>query len=310
MHREHTHGHACGHEHDTNEGLHIHPVVSNLKTAFFLNVSFTLIELIGGLYTNSVAILSDAIHDLGDSIAIGSSLWMEKLSNKGRTTSFTYGYKRFSPLAALISSGILLGGSIMILFHALPRLLDPQPVHASGMFWMAILGVGFNGLAVLKLKRSHNSVNQRAVMLHLMEDALGWIAVLIGSVIISFTDWFWIDPLLSILIAGFIIFNATRTLRDVLKIFLQVAPPGVDQNRIVNELQDLPHVEGVHDFHSWTLDGNTNVATMHLVVDESATVEDQRELRQAALRVLGKHNIHHPTLHLEDRNENCALVDC
>ncbi|HEY1025735.1 MAG TPA: cation diffusion facilitator family transporter [Sphingobacteriaceae bacterium] len=304
--------HNCGgqdHSHDAGH-VHIHPVTGNLKVAFALNLSFTIIEIIGGFFTNSVAILSDAVHDLGDSIAIGASLWMEKYSQKGRSTSFSYGYKRFSPLAAFISSLILVIGSVFIISSAIPRLADPQPVHANGMIWLAVLGVFFNGLAVLKLGRSGNSLNQKAVMLHLLEDALGWIAVLAGSVIMYYTEWYWIDPLLSLAIAALILYNAIRNLIATLKLFMQSVPAGVDQERIIGQLSVLGGIKAVHDLHAWSLDGSYNVASVHLVIDEVTTAEDQKKLRHDAVHVLQHNNVHHATVQLEYENEHCGLQEC
>lgn len=307
----HEHHHCDGHDHSHSAGqMHIHPITGNLRVAFILNVSFTVIELIGGFFTNSVAILSDAVHDLGDSIAIGASLWMEKYSQKGRSTSFSYGYKRFSPLAAFISSLILVIGSAFIISSAIPRLVDPQPVHANGMIWLAVLGVFFNGLAVLKLGRSGNSLNQKAVMLHLLEDALGWIAVLVGSIVMYYTAWYWIDPLLSLAIAALILFNAVRNLIATVKLFMQSVPAGVDQDRIVDQLGGLQGITAVHDLHAWSLDGSYNVASVHLVIEEATTVEDQKKLRHDAVHILQHNNVHHATVQFEYESEHCGLQEC
>ncbi len=203
---------------------------NRLKVAFLLNFIFTIIELIGGFFTNSVAILSDAVHDLGDTIAIGSALWLEQISQRGRNRQYTYGYKRFSTLGALITSIILISGSVVILYEAIPRFFTPQEVKSTGMMWMAILGILFNGLAVLRLKGGDESLNHRAVMLHLLEDVLGWVAVLLGSIIIGFTNWFWIDPLLSVLVAAFILYNVWGNLRAVLLVFLQSTPNDFDSD--------------------------------------------------------------------------------
>jgi len=188
-----------------------HPAgdTGNLKTAFFLNFAFTIIEIIGGILTNSVAILSDAIHDFGDSLSLGLAWYLQKLSKKGRNSTFTYGYKRFSLLGAIITSLVLVIGSVIILYEAIPRLFQPEPAHVPGMIGMAILGVIVNGAAVWRT-RSGQSMNEQVVSWHLLEDVLGWMAVLLGAVLMYFFDAPIIDPLLSIGITLFILYNVAR----------------------------------------------------------------------------------------------------
>ncbi|TXK49244.1 cation transporter [Pontibacter qinzhouensis] len=312
---EHHHSHEhCHHEHKhehSGGGLHVHPIVKNMRIALALNLSFTVVEFIGGILTNSVAILSDAIHDLGDSVAIAASLVLEKQSQKGRTNSFTYGKRRFSTLAAFITSLILVVGSVVIIFQAVPRFFAIQPVHAEGMLWLSLLGISFNGLALLRLRKgSKTSLNQRAVMLHLMEDALGWIAVLAGSVVMYFTDWFWIDPLLSLGIAGFILYNATNNIAATLKIFLQSVPSSFNGAEIKKELEVLPQVQNAHDLHCWTMDGEYNVLTVHLVVKKSFPKEEWSTLKQQALAIVAEYQIQHATIQFETEEEFCALASC
>ena len=249
-----------GHHHD-HDHAHSHSVTGNLKVAFFLNLSFTIIEFIGGALTNSMAIFSDAIHDLGDTFAIGAALFLENYSHRGRSKNFSFGYKRFSPLSALINSVILLAGSLIIIVESVPRLLNPEPVNAEGMLYLAIAGVVFNGAAVLRLRNKESSVNQRTVMLHLMEDALGWVAVLIGSIVMLFADIPIIDPILSLGIALYILWNAFKNLRKVLHIFLQGTPRNVDLEEVKKDLLKLEHVQDIHDTHVWTMDGSYNILT-------------------------------------------------
>ena len=197
MDHDHVHPHHEHHHH----GHHHHGDVKNLGIAFILNVCFTIIEIVGGILTNSVAILSDALHDLGDSLSLGLAWYFQRLSEKGRDRNFSYGYKRFSVLGALITSVVLVIGSVIIIYSAVSRLQHPQISNGLGMLGLAVLGILVNGAAVVRLKGS-SSVNSRAVMLHLMEDVLGWVAVLIGSLFIYFFDWQIIDPILSLMIAG------------------------------------------------------------------------------------------------------------
>lgn len=303
----------CNHHHD-HEGHnhshghhHIHPVTSNLKVAFFLNLTFTIIEFVGGIFTNSMAILADAIHDLGDTFAIGASLFLENYAQKGRSNTFSFGYKRFSPLSALINSIILLVGSIIIVYESVPRLLNPEPVASEGMLYLAILGVLMNGAAVLRLKKGGNSINQRTVMLHLMEDALGWVAVLIGSGVMLLTNWVIIDPILSIGIALFILWNAVKNLRGVLRIFLQATPEDMDIENIRETLCSLDDVVDVHDTHLWTMDGQYHILSVHLVLDEDKRLNELADLRAKVQKQLADHRIDHITIQFEVVGEKCAL---
>ena len=183
------HSHHHEHEH--------HHATDSIKVAFWLNLFFTIIEIVGGFYTNSIAIISDALHDLGDSFALGLAWYFQKLSQRGRDRKFSYGYGRFSTLAAMINSGLLLAGSIYVISVAIPRLIHPQETYATGMIWLAVVGLLVNGIAAYRLS-SGSSLNERAARLHLLEDVLGWAAVLVGAVIIKLTGWTILDPILSL----------------------------------------------------------------------------------------------------------------
>ncbi len=304
----HDHHHDCGCNHDHGDGphIHVHPVTSNLKVAFFLNFSFTIIEFIGGVLTNSVAIMSDAIHDLGDTIAIGSAWFMEKHSEKEQDERFTYGYKRFSPLSAFITSVILIAGSVFIFVETIPRLIHPETVHAQGMLVLAVLGVTMNGLAVLRLKKGDkDSINQKAVMLHLMEDALGWLAVLIGSVVMIFAHVPILDPILSLLITLYVLYNAIKNLRAVLNIFLQAAPKSFDQHKLKTKILKVEGVLDVHDIRAWSLDGKAIVLTAHLLVADDLGAERLRDIKQAVKHVCAHEDVQHVTLEIETPAEVC-----
>jgi cobalt-zinc-cadmium efflux system protein len=304
----HKHNH---HDHfeDHHGPIHHHHTVKNLKIAFALNFTFTLIEVIGGFLTNSIAILSDALHDLGDTLAIGMSWYFQKLSNKSRNQKFSYGYKRLSLVSALISAIILLLGSVLIVYKAFPRILNPEIVHVKGMFLVAIIGVFVNGAAVLRLKKGYSS-NERVVMLHLLEDVLGWLAVLIGSVLMYFFDWPVVDPLLSIAIAVFIVWNAFKNIKEFVRIFLQGIPKNVNLDEISAGLIKIPNVESIHDVHVWSMDGDYNVFSAHLVIDDNLSVNKIIEIKKQARKVFHKFNISHETLEFEYKSEACNFEDC
>jgi cobalt-zinc-cadmium efflux system protein len=298
-HSQHSNHHHHGHHH----------VDGGLKTAFFLNAGFAIVEFFGGIFTNSTAILSDAIHDLGDAAAIGTAIYFEKISKKQRDTKYTYGYKRFSPLAALINTLILLVGSTVVLFQVIPRLFDPQPLHTSGMILLALLGLLFNGIAVLRLKKSSSSLSHRTVMLHLLEDVLGWVAVLLGSIVIMFTGWTIIDPILSLGITAFILYNVFKNLKAIFHIFMQSAPAGVVESEIREMLIALPQVIDVHDIHLWSMDDSYHVATLHVVVPDGYTNVEQASLKQTIVELMAKLDVNHVTMEVEFESENCTKCD-
>ena len=293
--------HNHDHSHHHSEG--------NVKVAFFLNLSFTIIEIIGGLYTNSLAILSDALHDLGDSLSLGLSWYFQKLSKKGRTKTFSYGYKRFSLLGAIINSIVLVAGSIFILTKAIPELFNPEETNVQGMLYLSILGIVVNGAAVLKLRKGE-SLNEKVVSLHLLEDVLGWVAVLIGSIIMMFTDAPFIDPLLSVLISLFVLYNVYKNLRKSMLVILQGIPEDVSLDDIREKLKDISEITDIHDNHVWSMDGEYNILTIHLRLDKDYKLSEQAKLKEKVKSQLKDESINHITIEFEGQDENCRLEDC
>ena len=294
MKNEHSHeGHShAGHNHSHGDSA------KNLGIAFFLNLGFAVIEIIGGVWTNSVAIISDAVHDFGDAFSIGVSFFLERYSKKRRTRTFTYGYKRFSTLGALINSIVLLVGSVFVFMETIPRLFHPAEVNYSGMMWLAIAGLAVNGFAALRLMKG-NSISQRAVMLHLLEDVLGWLAVLVGSLVIRYTGWYFIDPLLSVCIGIFILTNVCRNLYAIFRILLQATPEHIPEDKVKPVLEGVPGVKEVHDLHVWTLDGEKNIASAHLIVSDVASREDVIKVKHEAVDKLKEMGIDHLTVEIE-----------
>lgn len=300
MKNEHSHeGHShAGHNHSHGDST------KNLGIAFFLNLGFAVIEIIGGVWTNSVAIISDAVHDFGDAFSIGVSFFLERYSKKRRTRTFTYGYKRFSTLGALINSIVLLVGSVFVFMETIPRLFHPAEMNYSGMMWLAIAGLAVNGFAALRLMKG-NSISQRAVMLHLLEDVLGWLAVLVGSLVIRYTGWYFIDPLLSVCIGIFILTNVCRNLYAIFRILLQATPEHIPEDKVKPVLEGVPGVKEVHDLHVWTLDGEKNIASAHLIVPDVASREDVIKVKHEAVDKLKEMGIDHLTVEIEYESEGC-----
>jgi len=287
-----------------------HSNTENIKVAFFLNFIFTIIEFIGGIYTNSLAIMSDALHDLGDSLSLGLSWYFQKLSNKGATKKYTYGYRRFSLLGAIINAIILVVGSIFIIKEAIPGLLNPQQADAKGMMWLAILGIIVNGAAVFKLKKG-TSINERVVSLHLLEDVLGWAAVLVASIVMQFWDVPILDPILSLLIAVFILFNVFKNIKETLRIILQGTPNEISIEAIHEKLKMLPEIDGIHDCHVWSLDGEYNLCSLHISTKNNLlSLEEASFLKRKVRELLhDEFDLEHITLELESSFEDCEYKD-
>lgn len=276
----------------------------NILIAFLLNLAFSIFELIGGIFTNSVAIVSDSIHDIGDAISIGVSWFLEKKSRRQPDKTYTYGYLRYSVFGSLITVLILLVGSVLVVVNAVSRIFNPQEIHYNGMIVFAIIGVVVNFLAAW-FTRHGESLNQKAVNLHMLEDVLGWAVVLIGAILMRLTDLKMIDPILSIGVAVYIFIHAFSHLREALDLFLVKAPHDIDVDEIKEHLMALDHVLDVHHIHIWSMDGNSNYATMHVVTNGDPTA-----VKKAVKQEMREHGIAHTTLEMEKEDEQCGEEHC
>ena len=275
----------------------------NILIAFLLNISFSIFEFFGGLFTNSVAILSDSIHDLGDATSIGISYFMEKKSKKKANDKYTYGYIRYSVLGGVITTTILLVGSILVIISAVKRLFNPVDVNYNGMIIFAIIGIVLNSLAAF-VTREGDSINQKSVNLHMLEDVLGWIVVLIGAIIMNFTDIKILDSIMCIGVALFILINSFKTLKQVLDLFLEKTPKDIDIDELKKHLLEIKEIDDIHHIHVWSIDGYNNYATMHIVTKTSDICKLKKEIREE----LSEHNICHAILETED--EICDDSEC
>ncbi len=284
-------------------------VSQNIRVAFFLNLSFTILEIIGGLFTNSIAILSDALHDLGDSLSLGLAWYLEKLALKKPDRRFSFGYRRLSLLSALINGIILIAGSVFILSEAIPRLLAPEPVNVAGMFYLSIFGIVVNGASVLRL-RGGTTLNERVVTWHLIEDVLGWAAIFIISIVMYFWPVTILDTILSLLITLFVLWNVLKRLKETIVIFLQAVPPGIDIGRLEADLEQLEVVSSVHHTHIWSLDGEKHIASTHIVVNNNWDYSTAVSFKQTVRNIFSKFKIEHVTIELENKSETCEMIDC
>jgi len=275
--------------------------------AVLFNVSLTILEIIGGFWTNSLAILSDALHDFGDSIALGSSWVLERKARKIPDKVRTYGYQRLSLFSALFSALVLVAGSLIIFFQSIPRFFNPQLVDASGMFGLAVIGILLNGFGVILLKKGQ-SLNEKVLSWHLLEDVLGWIAILFGSVGIYFWDLYILDPIMTLGLTIFILYNVLKNLRETVNILLQGVPRHISLVEVKKDLLGIREVLGIHDVHIWSLEGETDIFTGHLII-ETEDFGTLDKIRNKIKMVLLKHHIEHSTIELE-RKGFCSGFEC
>lgn len=277
----------------------------NIMIAFILNLGFSIFEIVGGLLTNSIAIISDALHDFIDAFSIGLSLILEKKSKKKPNYKYTYGYVRYSVLGAFITTSFLIAGSIVVIIGAISRLFNPVEVNYNGMIIISIIGIVINFIAAYKTRKG-DSLNQKSVNLHMLEDVLGWVVVFIGSILMRFTNIFYIDSIMSIGIACYILFHALKNLKKVLDLFLVKTPAGVEIEHLKEELLSNKNVIDIHHIHIWSLDGYHNYATLHVVSDYSNIQSLKKKIKEK----LEEEGIVHSTIEFESSKENCLEHDC
>lgn len=260
-HHEHSHNHSHGHGH------HHHSITDNIRLALFLNFSFSIIELIGGIWIGSMAIVADAVHDFGDSISLGAAWFLEKFAKRSRDQKFNFGYRRFSLLSALISGGVVTAGSAVIIYESAQRFFEPQTPKGIPMIGFAVLGLAINGYAAWRLSKGETQ-NEKVLTWHLLEDVFGWAIVLVGAIIITLTGITWLDPLLAIGLALFISFNVIKHLRETAYLFLQGRPLNFNEERFVSEVLAIPGVEHIDHLAVWSLDGETSILSARLHVHD------------------------------------------
>ncbi len=276
----------------------------NILIAFLLNLGFSIFEFIGGTITNSVAIVSDSIHDMGDAMSIGVSYFLEKISKKKHNNKYTYGYGRYSVLGSLITTVILLTGSAFVIYNAVNRIITPEAINYDGMIIFAIIGVIINYLAAY-FTREGDSLNQKAVNLHMLEDVLGWAVVLVGAIAIKFTNITIIDPILSIFVALYIIKESLGNMKSIVNLFLIKTPEGINIDELKHHILEIEGVKDIHHIHIWSIDGYSNCSTMHIVSDGT-----NKNLKQEVKEELKEHGIGHTTLEVEGLGEKCEEKEC
>ena len=293
-----------GKESKENKGIKKSEESKKMFLAFFLNLFFSVFELAGSFVTGSVAIASDALHDLGDAVTIGIFCFLEGKSNRAPDEVYTYGYRRYSVLAGFFGTLMLLIGSLVVIYHAVGRITSPNFIHYDKMIFFGIFGVICNGIAAY-VTHGGESVNQKAINLHMAEDVLGWIAVLMGAFVMKVTGFAVIDPLLSIGVAVFILVNAAKNLKRSLEILLEKAPSCSLVSQVRELLLQTDGVLDVHHIHLWSMDGIFNYATLHLVIDKNP-----HRIKETARDILRELGISHVTLEVETPKEHCHEITC
>ena len=289
-----------GHHHHKNSSE------KNLRLVFFLNLGFTIIEFIGGIYVNSIAIISDAVHDLGDSLSLGTSWYLDHKSQQKSDSKFSFGYRRFSLLGALLNSLILIAGSVYVIYEAVGRLMAPEHSDAEGMMVFAIMGVIVNGFAAWKLS-SGKTLNEKVISWHLMEDVLGWASILVVAIILQFKDIHYLDPALSLVITIYILWNVFKRLKETLFIFLQGTPSDINLDEVKQQIQKIPGVASTHHVHIWSQEGEHHVFTAHVKLENINSVEEYLNRKSEVLESLKTYNFEHFTIQFELDSETCSL---
>lgn len=258
--------------------------------AFFLNLSYAIVEFIAGGIFGSSAVLADSVHDLGDAIAIGISAFLETISNREEDSHYTLGYKRFSLLGAMVTAVILMTGSVLVILENIAKIFHPQPVNDEGILWLGIIAIIINVLASLVIRKGQTK-NESILSLHFLEDTLGWVAVILMAIVLRFTDWYILDPLLSLVISFFILSKALPRFWRTLKIFLDAVPEGVDIQKIKTDLAELDHVASINQLNLWTMDGLEKNAIVHVCLKEMEHMETCKESIRIFLKDCGFQNI-------------------
>ena len=275
---------------------------TSIWLAFFLNLSYAIVEFIAGGIFGSSAVLADSVHDLGDAIAIGISAFLETISNREEDRQYTLGYKRFSLLGALVTAVILITGSILVILENITKLFNPQPVNDEGILWLGIIAVSINLLASLVVRKGKTK-NESILSLHFLEDTLGWLAVILMAIILKFTDWYILDPLLSLVISFFILSKAIPRFWSTLKIFLDAVPEGVETGNLEKDLEALINVKSVNQLSIWSMDGLENNAIIHLCLEDW---EQMMETKNQVRHLLEERGIQNITIEVDASQSNHA----
>ena len=275
----------------------------NIKIAFLFNLTFSLLEGLGGILTNSISILSNAIHDFCDSFSIGISFLLEKKNKINSDKINTYNYLKYSLLGAIVTSVVLIFGSGIIIFNSIPRLINPDEVNHDAMIIFAIFGIIINGYAAYKTSKSIK-YKEKSINLHMLEDVFGWILILVGSIIIKIFGLIIIDPIMSILLGLFILLHVYRNLKDIFDIIMEKVPKDIDIEKIKKDLKmQYNFIEDINHVHVWSVDGVNNCISAHILINKCITINQINEFKNSVKLFLKDKNIIYSTIEIEYDND-------
>lgn len=286
----------------------INKTPENIKIAFLLNLAFSIVEAIGGILTNSISIISDSLHNLGDSITIGINYIFEKKSKKLPNKEYSYGYLRYTMLGSLIASFILLVGSVIIIYNVVPRLIKPLSVNYDAMIIFGIFGLLINLYATIKIMRSKDK--DKKINTHMIEDTVIWLFILTGSICIKVFDLVIIDPILSLLIAVYILYQVYKYMKNIYNIFMEKVPKNVKIDEIKKDIESNENIDNVHHIHIWSMDGVNNYMTAHIHLNKILNEEEIIKTKNDVKNKLKEDKINHITLEVEYFNEKCDSSNC
>lgn len=296
-------------ENTVNEKVNfINKTPENIKIAFLLNLAFSIVEAIGGILTNSISIISDSLHNLGDSITIGINYIFEKKSKKLSNKEYSYGYLRYTMLGSLIASFILLVGSVIIIYNVVPRLIKPLSVNYDAMIIFGIFGLLINLYATIKIMRSKDK--DKKINTHMIEDTIIWLFILTGSICIKVFDLVIIDPILSLLIAVYILYQVYKYMKNIYNIFMEKVPKNVKIDEIKKDIESNENIDNVHHIHIWSMDGVNNYMTAHIHLNKILNEEEIIKTKNDVKNKLKEDKINHITLEVEYFNEKCDSSNC
>ena len=303
-------------EDSVHEGKHQH-IDSIDSTGFrllitlMLNFIIPVIQLIGGVYANSMALISDATHNFSDFIAVLISYVGYRVGQRGASAKHTFGYWRAEIMAALLNVAILVGASVYIVYEASQRLFNPEPVTGLVVVWIAGVGVIGNGFSAWLLhKDARHSLNIRGAFLHMVGDLLTSVAVVVGGMVLIFKPWYWLDPVLSLLIVYFILKNCWGILKEAGGILMNATPAGIDIEEVKETLEQIPGVCGVHYLHAWNLSSSSIAFSCHIVVSDQPVSQTETLARTIRETLLNRFGIDHPVLQFETSQCGNGTILC
>ena len=295
------------HNHDTNQ-------VSLTKLIFtiILNLIITSAQIVGGIISGSLALFSDAIHNLSDSVSVILAWFAQVLSRKPSTLKSTFGYKRAEILAAFINSVALIAISVYLIFEAVNRLLHPKPVDAKWMFWLGLLGLVANGISVLILEREKNkNINIKAAYLHLLGDALTSLAVIVGAVLILLYNIIWVDAVVTVLIGIYLLVHTWKLLKESVTILMQMTPADIQITEIEMRLKQIEEVKNIHHIHVWNLTDKLLHFECHLNLEQDLQISETNNISDKVRKILhNEFDIEHVTIQFEFGGKNNEGCEC